>query len=218
MLLVLLLGIADFGRVFTAGITIEAAARDAAEVGAQEYLRNLPPEPTDSDYATFDFSSFYGHLHEKIAQTACAETTSLADDRPSAIPGASCHDVVVVAICVHDDDPAITDPADPACGTVANSNVAAWTITQHSQDCPYIQGDHLPPYPPDAEPPVLDPAWTPEQTGSAEQSRYIEVRICYRFRTLFPSLERNLQLPFGWGLTIGDTFLSRRATFTVADY
>ena len=33
MLLVLLLGVADFGRVFAAGITIEAAARNAAEVG-----------------------------------------------------------------------------------------------------------------------------------------------------------------------------------------
>jgi Flp pilus assembly protein TadG len=34
MLLVLLLGIADFGRVFNAGITLEAATRDAAEAGA----------------------------------------------------------------------------------------------------------------------------------------------------------------------------------------
>ena len=32
MLLVLLLGVADFGRVFAAGITVEAAARNAAEV------------------------------------------------------------------------------------------------------------------------------------------------------------------------------------------
>ncbi len=37
MLLVLLLGVADFGRVFQAGITIEAAARNGAEAAAQEY-------------------------------------------------------------------------------------------------------------------------------------------------------------------------------------
>ena len=45
MLLVLLLGIADFGRVFPAGITIEAAARNAAEAAAQEYLRIGPGSP-----------------------------------------------------------------------------------------------------------------------------------------------------------------------------
>ncbi len=34
LLLILLLGVADFGRVFAAGITLEAAARNASEVVA----------------------------------------------------------------------------------------------------------------------------------------------------------------------------------------
>ncbi len=42
LLLVLFLGIADFGRVFHAGIVAEAAARNAAEIVAEEYRRNPP--------------------------------------------------------------------------------------------------------------------------------------------------------------------------------
>ena len=43
MLLILLLGIVDFGRVFQAGIVTEAAARNGAEAGALERLRGEPP-------------------------------------------------------------------------------------------------------------------------------------------------------------------------------
>ena len=53
MLLILLLGVADFGRVFQAGITLEAATRNAAEAAAQEYtqiFRNKGPL-TSADYA-----------------------------------------------------------------------------------------------------------------------------------------------------------------------
>ncbi|HEU4863568.1 MAG TPA: TadE/TadG family type IV pilus assembly protein, partial [Candidatus Limnocylindria bacterium] len=50
MLLVLLLGVADFGRVFASGITTEALARNAAEAASQEYLQvrratTGPPDP-----------------------------------------------------------------------------------------------------------------------------------------------------------------------------
>ena len=43
MLLVLLLGIADFGRIFQAGIVTETAARNGAETAALERLRAKPP-------------------------------------------------------------------------------------------------------------------------------------------------------------------------------
>ena len=45
ILLALFVAIADFGRVFAAGVVIEAAARDAAELVAEEYLRNPPGDP-----------------------------------------------------------------------------------------------------------------------------------------------------------------------------
>ena len=41
LLLVILLGVADFGRVFQAGIMMESATRAAAEAGAVEYLRQV---------------------------------------------------------------------------------------------------------------------------------------------------------------------------------
>src|SRR6187551_418376 len=71
MLLVLLLGVADFGRVFAAGITIEAAARNAAEAAAQEYLRD-PPAPIE-DPAPLGNDAYYERLHNLAAITACRE-------------------------------------------------------------------------------------------------------------------------------------------------
>ena len=68
MLLVLLLGVADFGRVFTAGITVEAAARNAAEVVAQEYLRN-PPGPMSDPAPSPGDDTYYRALHELAART-----------------------------------------------------------------------------------------------------------------------------------------------------
>src|SRR5918999_379430 len=73
ILLVLLLGIADFGRVFTAGIVLEASARNAAEAAAQEYLqlcRNRPtcPPLDDTDYAA---------LHGVALVEACREAERL---------------------------------------------------------------------------------------------------------------------------------------------
>ena len=99
MLIVLLLGVADFGRAFSAGITAEAAARDAAEAVAQEYLRvgpghpprvlsELPPTSGEADY---NGTTYYRSLHDLAARTACREarvlpnTTYTADD--PATPG-----------------------------------------------------------------------------------------------------------------------------------
>ena len=62
---------------------------------------------------------------------------------------------------------------------------------------------------------MLTPPDTTMQ-GGTEQSRYVEVRICYRFTTLFNL--SNLQLPFGWGLSIGDIWLNKTRNFTVGWY
>ena len=91
-----------------------------------------------------------------------------------------------VQVCVHDD-------ADPLC------NQTAFGASIPNPGCE----------------PMLTPPDTTMQ-GGTEQSRYVEVRICYRFTTLFNL--SNLQLPFGWGLSIGDIWLNKTRNFTVGWY
>lgn len=102
MLIVLLLGVADFGRVFHAGITLEAIARDAAEVGALERLRDKPP----TDPA--ELPAYYAALHQLVARTACAESNQLAVS-PEQVNATDCPRLTAVRTCIH-------DGADPRCG------------------------------------------------------------------------------------------------------
>jgi hypothetical protein len=130
MLLVLLLGIADFGRVFQAGIAIESAARNAAEIGALERLRVPPP----SDPALHD--AYYRGLHETIAEVACEEALLLAppDDHQA---GTACDHLTAVRVCVADGlDPRCGDPIGEmdapipdSCGTVKSLDAGPWPNT-----------------------------------------------------------------------------------------
>jgi hypothetical protein len=43
-------------------------------------------------------------------------------------------------------------------------------------------------------------------------SHSVEVRLCYKFTTLF---NLNISLPLGWGLSLGDIYLERARTFVV---
>lgn len=94
MLLVLLLGIVDFGRVFASGITVEALARNAAEAGAQEYLQirraSAPAQPTSASYAA---------VHSRVQEVACEEAKTLAN---RATAGATCT-MPVIGSCVQDE-------------------------------------------------------------------------------------------------------------------
>lgn len=101
MLLVLLLGVADFARVFAAEISMEAAARNAAEAVSLERLHNPPSTPGDPVY--------YQALHDLAARTVCHEARQLPNTTYNAGPPESCPDMPVVAVCVHDDH-------DPLCG------------------------------------------------------------------------------------------------------
>ena len=103
LLMVLLLGIADFGRIFTAGITLEAATRDGAEAAALERLRVKPTTPGDPAY--------YARLHKIAADTVCKESRVLPNTTFDAASG-TCPSMPVVAVCVQ-------DGADPACGSLA---------------------------------------------------------------------------------------------------
>jgi hypothetical protein len=191
MLLVLLLGVADFGRVFAAGITVEAAARNAAEAAAQEYLRN-PPAPMDLPAPTGN-DAYYQTLHDIAARTACRETkdldnTTYVADNPATlgIDEEACPGMPAIQVCVHDN-------ADPLCSQTA------FGASVPNPGCASMLT------PPD-----------PTMQGGTELSRYVEVRVCYQFTTLFNLSDRSL--PFGAGLSIGDIWLNRTRTFTIGWY
>jgi hypothetical protein len=173
LLLILLLGVADFGRVFAAGITIEAAARNAAEIGAIERLKGRPATPGDATY--------YQALHAQIARTACAEsrllpnTTFTETDR-------TCPDMPVVRVCVHDGQ-------DPVCGN---------PISGFASSIP-------------AECGRMSNTWSSD-SGGAAASHAVEVRICYRFTTLF---NLHLSLPFDAAMNLGDVWIQRERIFVI---
>ena len=185
LLLVLFLGIADFGRVFAAGITLEAAARNAAEVAAEEYRRN----PPDGQYAdqTLPMTgpvdpAYYAAIHELAARTACREAAGLdnatfdpATDRCDLDPGSG-EWMPVILVCVHDN-------ADPLC------DVPAFGATIPDPQCSAL-----------VDPPVNT------MDGGTEHSRYVEVRICYRFSML-------ILVPV---LPLEDVWLEKARVFTVA--
>src|SRR5688500_3796468 len=145
MLLVLLLGIADFGRVFAAGIILEAAARNAAEAAAQEYrqlARNAPTlEPDD-----------YQRIHNVALSQVCREAERLPEELDADNNGVC--EMPIAAVCVHDvpgDPDDLTPPpagGDPWCGGEAG----------------------LAPQPSCSE--FADEVWYPAKTGGAEALAY----------------------------------------------
>lgn len=182
ILLVLLLGLADFGRVFTAGIALEAAARNGAEAAAQQYVQMARNRPSGV-LASADYEA----LHDIASGAVCSETRLLPEHAAS---GSTCT-MPATAVCIHD-----ASGADPAgCGAGGSSAPG---------ECTALHG-----------------AWNagnvgPPASGGRAALAYVEVRTCYRFRTLVPL--SGFDLPFGWGLDLGDVFLQRTRTFSVACY
>lgn len=189
MLLILLLGIADFGRLFSAGITIEAAARNAAEVGAMERLRNRP-DPLTCDSVCMD--AYYASVHQIVARVACSESrlqpnssfveeddpTTLAFDESRTCPG-----MPVIRACVRDNQ-------DPHCG------------------------DPIPGFAPDPVPPEcnrMSDVWAP-YSGGDNLSHSVEVRVCYHFTTLF---NLHVSLWLDWGINLGDVWIQRSRVFVL---
>jgi len=193
MLLVLLFGVADFGRIFQAGISLEAAARNAAEIAAQEYVqltRNRSGGVLDA--------ADYNRLHEIAIEALCGESEILPQNAlPVGVTG-TCQDDVggvptdvwpIGAVCVH-------DGTDPICGDEAATAPAT---------CPRMDNSA-----------TWDPANTGAAPGVSVPLPYVEVRICYQFTTLFNVTE--LDLPFNWSVSFGTIYLERDRTFTVACY
>ena len=106
LLLLLLLTIADFGRLFGAGITIESTARTAAETASAEYLREVlrvaPGPVLDAGYTS---------VHQAAWQSVCDEASSLPNATPSS--GVNECEGLPTVVCVH-------DGVDPFCSDAYN--------------------------------------------------------------------------------------------------
>lgn len=113
ILLVLLLGVADFGRVFQAGIVVESASRAGAEAAALEYLRT---EEIRADPGV-DTNAYYQRVHEVASAAACEEARILPN---TTYAGGQCAQWPAVVVCVH-------DAVDPLCDGSAVSGFSAGT-------------------------------------------------------------------------------------------
>jgi hypothetical protein len=138
LLLVILLGVADFGRVFQAGIVMESAARAAAEAGAIEYLR------TQELRAAYPgpISDYYAQVHEVASKSACEEARALPNTTYS---GGTCPTWPAVVVCVHD-----ADTVDPICNGSSASGYSAgpaectvmddaWSTAEDAQLHDYVE-------------------------------------------------------------------------------
>jgi hypothetical protein len=180
LLLVVLLGVADFGRVFTASITVEAAARNGAEAAAQEYLQLSQKSGGVLNAAD------YAALHKVALDAVCAESEPLPN---KVVVGGNCT-MPLTAVCIH-------DGVDPGCGSEKDPSVTQCTGVNNVTTWTNANSGPLLGSPPTALP-------------------YVEVRLCYRFTTLFNL--GNMELPFGWSLSLGDIWLQRDREFAVANY
>jgi hypothetical protein len=136
MLLVLLLGIADFGRIFHAGIVTEASARNAAEAAAQEYLQLKRGSGvlTDTDYA---------RIHDVALKKVCGEAERLPNRVGS---GGSCT-MPAAAVCIHDDDAELPSyvangwcgKESPAAPGECTEIKSAWAPGKQLNALPYVE-------------------------------------------------------------------------------
>lgn len=176
ILLVLLLAVADFGRVFAASITTEASARNAAEIGATARLRD---KPNFADSSTW--IAHYAALHEQIAEVVCSEMSVLPNTTFNSVDR-TCPSMPYVGVCIRDD-------MDPICG----DPIAGFSPT-YPGTCSHM-----------AEP------WS-RYSGGAAASHAVEVRVCYRFTTLF---NLRFTLPDNAGLDLGEVWIQRERVFAL---
>lgn len=109
ILLVLFVAIADFGRVFANSILLEAAARNGAELVANEYLANPPGGAPLGGPAPPADPAYYDNLHRLGARAICAETSELPNSRYDSST-TDCPGMPYIAVCIHDGQ-------DPACAS-----------------------------------------------------------------------------------------------------
>jgi TadE-like protein len=155
LLLVILLGVADFGRIFHAGIVMESASRAAAEAGAIEYLR----EVADKDATYVLPQASYDRVRAVAVAIACREA-----QLPNADPDTlNCPGGPAVSVCVHD-----AAAGDANCGDGGAAPVPP--------ECTAILAGMDP-----SSGLVVEPT----DANEFPRGAYVEVRTCYRFSTLF---------------------------------
>ena len=137
LFIVLLLGIADFGRVFHAGIVTESAARAAAEIAALEYARRPPDSVPAND-------AYYARLHELAAETVCGEMRILPETTHADTPdGSRCATWPAFATCVHDGGDTRCSGAPPAGFTTGptecDAMAANWAPDTDPQGNSYVE-------------------------------------------------------------------------------
>jgi hypothetical protein len=102
ILIMLVVIVADFGRIFAASLTLEAATRDGAEVMANAYLANPPGGITVLNQpAPAGDSAYYAPLHALAARTVCNETADLANSAYDSATS-TCAGMPVIEACIHD--------------------------------------------------------------------------------------------------------------------
>jgi len=161
VLLMLVVTVADFGRVFATSVEVEAAARDAAEFAANDYVSNPPPGDGSvplSAPAPMGDPDYYDALHLKAAKVVCKELRDL----PNTIYQSSddsCQEMPIILVCVH-------DSADPHCAVQPFNGSPTYP-----NDCT----DFVPP-------PHTDQV---DSGGTDERPRrWVEVKVCYHFTSL----------------------------------
>jgi hypothetical protein len=161
ILIIVLLVVADFSRIFAAGVVVEGAARNAAEAAANEYLKS-PPGPMSTSAPSPGNASYYSRLNLTAAKVACSDSRSLPNTTFDAGTG-TCATWPIVRVCIHD------GAASNGCGEPS----AGFASTVPS-DC-------------DQVPPSGDPKWTSSMAGGETgQTRFVEVVVCYPFTTIMP--------------------------------
>jgi hypothetical protein len=109
IMLLLLLGIADFGRLFAAGIVVRAASRDGAEAAAQLYVQL-------DRTTTMSATDIYAAVRAKAEAVGCGETQGLWG---ATVDGSGTCTSPAIAVCVHDAGVTVDGtimPGDPSCG------------------------------------------------------------------------------------------------------
>gem|GEM_PF-2569322 len=153
----LLILVADLGRVFVAGVVLETAARDAAEKGAQEYVANQPGPLSTA--APAGNGAYYGPLDAKVASAACSESADLPNSDLDT-SDQTCKTWPVIRVCVH-------DGADEQCGLPINGFASA-----------------IPPECPDLNAAWSNSQNGSPTDSLGRRERWVEVRLCYKFTSI----------------------------------
>lgn len=137
LLMIFLLGVADLGRIFAAGITEEAAVRDGAEAGAIQWqqLCKKYTWPCDAGLQAADYDS----IHTVSRDVACRE----AEKMPGRlVDGTGQCTMPIIAVCVHDGGAgdANCGAAAPPPGGPCSQMEVGWNPAQSTSTArPYVE-------------------------------------------------------------------------------